>query len=172
MARMVVIYRTPKNVEAFDRHYFEIHVPLAKKIPGLRKYEVSDGPIATPTGPSNVHRIGTLHFDDLAAIEKAFASSEGQAAGADRRHFAPDELGRSNVPFRKQGRLKSGPVFVSATDAAAAGGRLYGSLRSQIEARSGKVRHAGTHLQRTWARIWVHARRARDESTPTIRPLD
>jgi hypothetical protein len=22
MARMVVIYRTPKNVEAFDRHYF------------------------------------------------------------------------------------------------------------------------------------------------------
>jgi uncharacterized protein (TIGR02118 family) len=39
MARMVVIYRTPKNVEAFDRHYFEIHVPLAKKIPGLRKYE-------------------------------------------------------------------------------------------------------------------------------------
>jgi uncharacterized protein (TIGR02118 family) len=48
MTRMVVIYRTPKNVEAFDRHYFEIHVPLAKKIPGLRKYEVSDGPIATP----------------------------------------------------------------------------------------------------------------------------
>jgi len=43
MARMVVIYRTPQNVEAFDRHYFQIHVPLAKKIPGLRKYEVSDG---------------------------------------------------------------------------------------------------------------------------------
>jgi conserved hypothetical protein len=52
MARMVVIYRTPKNVEAFDRHYFDIHVPLAKKIPGLRKYEVSDGPIATPVGTS------------------------------------------------------------------------------------------------------------------------
>jgi uncharacterized protein (TIGR02118 family) len=30
MARMVVIYRTPKNVGAFDRHYFETHVPLAK----------------------------------------------------------------------------------------------------------------------------------------------
>jgi uncharacterized protein (TIGR02118 family) len=93
MARMVVIYRTPKNVEAFDRHYFEIHVPLAKKIPGLRKYEVSDGPIATPVGTADVHRIGTLHFDDLEAIEKAFASAEGQAAGADRRHFAPDDSG-------------------------------------------------------------------------------
>jgi uncharacterized protein (TIGR02118 family) len=90
---MVVIYRTPKNVEAFDRHYFEIHVPLAKKIPGLRKYEVSDGPIATPVGPADVHRIGTLHFDDHAAIEKAFASPEGRAAGADRRLFAPDDSG-------------------------------------------------------------------------------
>ena len=93
MARMVVIYRTPENVEAFDRHYFDIHVPLAKKIPGLRKYEISDGPIMTPVGASNVHRIGTLHFDDLTAIEKAFASAEGQAAGADRRLFAPDDSG-------------------------------------------------------------------------------
>jgi uncharacterized protein (TIGR02118 family) len=93
MARMVVIYQTPKDVEAFDRHYFEIHVPLAKKIPGLRKYEISDGPIATPIGACKIHRIGTLYFDDLAGIEKAFASPEGQAAGADRRLFAPDESG-------------------------------------------------------------------------------
>ena len=93
MARMVVIYPTPKDIEAFDRHYFEIHVPLAKKIPGLRKYEVSYGPIATPVGASNIHRIGTLYFDDLAAIEKAFASPEGKAAGADRRIYAPDDSG-------------------------------------------------------------------------------
>ncbi len=38
MARMVVIYKTPKDVAAFTRHYFETHVPLAKKLPGLRKY--------------------------------------------------------------------------------------------------------------------------------------
>lgn len=93
MARMIVIYRTPENVEAFDRHYFDIHVPLARKIPGLRKYEVSHGPIATPVGNPGVHRIGTLYFDDFAAIETAFASAQGQAAGADRRLFAPDDSG-------------------------------------------------------------------------------
>ena len=49
-ARMVVIYQTPTNVAAFDKHYFDIHVPLAKKLPGLRRYEVSRGPIATPAG--------------------------------------------------------------------------------------------------------------------------
>ena len=93
MAGMVVIYKQPADAKAFDKHYFETHIPLAKKIPGLRKYEVSNGPIATLLGPSNVHRIGTLYFDDLAAIEKAFASPEGQAAGADRRLFAPDDSG-------------------------------------------------------------------------------
>ena len=93
MARMVVIYRTPKNVEAFDQHYFEIHVPLAKKIPGLRKYEISDGSIAAVLGNPDVFRIGTLYFDDMAALNEAFASPEGQAAGADRRFFAPDDSG-------------------------------------------------------------------------------
>jgi uncharacterized protein (TIGR02118 family) len=90
---MVVIYRTPKDVEAFNRHYFDIHVPMAKKIPGLRRYEISQGPVATPGKPSDIHLIGTLHFDDMAAIETAFASPEGQAAGADRRRFAPDDSG-------------------------------------------------------------------------------
>lgn len=93
MAQMIVVYQTPKNVEAFDRHYFDIHVPLAKKLPGLRKYEISDGPIETPAGASDVYRIGTLHFDDLAAIRTAFASPQGRAAAADRRLFAPDDSG-------------------------------------------------------------------------------
>ena len=101
MARMVVIYRTPKDVEAFRPALLRNPPPLAKKIPGLRKYEISDGAIATPVGASDVHRIGTLYFDSLAAIEKAFASAEGKAAGADRRLFAPDDSGRSNVPFRQ-----------------------------------------------------------------------
>ena len=88
MARLVVLYRAPKDFVAFDKHYFEAHVPIAKKIPGLRKYEVSQGPVATPGGPSDFHLIATLHFDDLAAIQRAFASAEGQAAAADVQTFA------------------------------------------------------------------------------------
>jgi uncharacterized protein (TIGR02118 family) len=88
MAQLVVMYRTPKDAVAFDKHYFENHVPLAKKIPGLRKFEVSHGPVATPTGLSGFHLIATLHFDDLAAIQKAFASIEGQTAAADVQTFA------------------------------------------------------------------------------------
>jgi uncharacterized protein (TIGR02118 family) len=88
MARLVVMYRTPKDAGAFDKHYFERHVPLAKKIAGIRKYEVSRGPVMTPAGPSGFHLIATLHFDDMAAIKTAFASPEGQAAAADVATFA------------------------------------------------------------------------------------
>lgn len=93
MAKMVVIYKRPADVRAFEKHYFETHIPLAKKIPGLRKYEISNGPITVITGPSDVHLIGTLHFDDLNAIKKAFASPEGRAAAADRQLYAPDDSG-------------------------------------------------------------------------------
>lgn len=92
MAQLVVLYKTPKDAAAFDRHYFETHIPLARKIPGLRKYEVSQGPVATPAGPSGFHLVATLHFDDMAAIQKAFASEEGQAAAADAQTLAATDM--------------------------------------------------------------------------------
>jgi uncharacterized protein (TIGR02118 family) len=88
MAELVVMYKTPKDTAAFDKHYFEKHIPLAKKIPGLRKYSVSQGPVATPAGPSGFHLIALLTFDNLAAIQAAFASGEGRATAADLPNFA------------------------------------------------------------------------------------
>ena len=87
-AQLVVMYKTPKDAAAFDKHYFEKHIPIAKKIAGLRKYEVNQGLIATPAGPSGFHLVAILHFDNLAAIQAAFGSPEGQAAAADVQTFA------------------------------------------------------------------------------------
>lgn len=91
MARMVVIYRTPKDPSAFDAHYFDVHVPLAKRLPGLRRYEVSRRPIATPAGDPEPYLIGILYFDDMAAMRNAFASPDGRACAADRRVLAPND---------------------------------------------------------------------------------
>jgi len=88
MARLVVMYGTPTDKTAFDKYYFEKHIPLAKTIPGLRKYEVNRGPISTPTGPSRIHLIATLEFDSAAALQAAFGSAEGRAAAADVPNFA------------------------------------------------------------------------------------
>ena len=91
MARMLVVYRTPADPAAFDKHYFDVHVPLAKDLPGLKRYEVSKGSIVALAGAADTYLIGTLHFDSLAAIKEAFASECGRACAADRRILAPDD---------------------------------------------------------------------------------
>jgi uncharacterized protein (TIGR02118 family) len=83
MTSLVVMYKVPTDIAAFDKHYTETHIPLAKKLPGLRKYTISQGAVVTPAGPSPYHLVATLDFDDLGAIQKAFGSPEGQAAVAD-----------------------------------------------------------------------------------------
>ena len=91
MARMIVIYRTPKDRAAFDKHYFEVHVPMAKKLPGLKKYEVSAPPIISPVGGKDAYLVATLHFENMDAIKAAFASECGRSCAADRRVLAPCE---------------------------------------------------------------------------------
>ena len=89
MASILVLYKTPTDPAAFDRYYIETHVPIAKKLPGLRRYEISKGAVVTPGGPSGVHLVANLVFDDVAAIQQAFASPEGQQQGRTSRSSRP-----------------------------------------------------------------------------------
>ncbi|MFL6793049.1 MAG: EthD family reductase [Bradyrhizobium sp.] len=88
MAQVVVNYKTPKDPAAFDKYYAETHVPLAKKMPGLRNYQISQGKVATPAGPAGVHLVAILTFDNMAAVQAAFGSPEGKATAADLPKFA------------------------------------------------------------------------------------
>ena len=88
MATLVVLYNKAADAAAFDSHYFGKHIPLAKTIPGLRKYEVSKGTVATPNGPSAYQLVALLTFDSVAAIGAAFGSAEGKATAADLGNFA------------------------------------------------------------------------------------
>jgi uncharacterized protein (TIGR02118 family) len=92
MAHMIVVWRKPQDVKAFEEHYFGTHVPLAKRLPGLRRYEVSAGSIVALNGaPADTHLISILHFDSLEAIKRAFASPEGEACARDRQLMAPSD---------------------------------------------------------------------------------
>ena len=88
MAKAIALYNPPKDAGAFDRYYYGTHVPLAKKMPGLRSYAVNDGPIATPAGPAPYHLVALLGFDSMAAMQAALGSPEGQAVVADLGNFA------------------------------------------------------------------------------------
>jgi uncharacterized protein (TIGR02118 family) len=88
MAKLYAIYQQPADAKAFDSYYYNTHVPLAKKIPGLRSYEVTRGDVMGMAGKHGVYLVATLGFDSMAAIGAAMASPEGQATAADLANFA------------------------------------------------------------------------------------
>ena len=81
MARFVVMYDRPSDVDAFERHYNDVHVPLAKQFPGLRRYTRSHEPAAV-IGAS-CYLVVMLDWDDMAALEAALGSEIGQGAAED-----------------------------------------------------------------------------------------
>ena len=90
MATMMVIYKTPRDKESFLEHYFDVHIPLAKKLPGLIKYKVSQSPVPVISG-QDVFLIGELVFASMEDIKSAFASPEGRACAEDRKILAADD---------------------------------------------------------------------------------
>jgi len=87
MVKLIALYKKPANIEQFEDHYFNIHVPLANKMPGLRRTEVSRI-TGSPKGPSEYHLIAELYFDDMDALKAAMSSPEGKAAANDVMSFA------------------------------------------------------------------------------------
>jgi uncharacterized protein (TIGR02118 family) len=87
VAQLIALYKTPKDAKAFDAYYFSTHVPLAKKIPGLQKFEVSDGGVGGPGGGA-YHLIAMLTFNSAADIGAGLGTPEGQATAGDLGKFA------------------------------------------------------------------------------------
>ena len=88
MAMLLAMYKKPADAAAFDAYYTATHIPLAKKVPGLRSYRVSRGPVMTPQADSAYHLIAYLEFDSADAIRSGMGTPEGVAAAGDLRNFA------------------------------------------------------------------------------------
>ena len=88
MAKLVALYKKPADAAAFEAYYFGTHASIAKKVPGLRHFEVSVGPVGTPQGDSPYHLAAILSFDSAEALQRGLGSREGQAAVEDLAHFA------------------------------------------------------------------------------------
>ena len=81
-ARFIVLYGTPADPAAFDRYHREVHIPISHRLPGLRSYTVARDASAV-RGGDPYYMIGELEWDTMEDLRAAFASPEGQAAGAD-----------------------------------------------------------------------------------------
>lgn len=89
MVKLIALYRKPADVAAFEKHYTEVHTPLARKMPGLRKLELSRC-YGSPGGEPKFYLVAEMYFDNRDALNAALASPEGKAAGKDVMSFAGD----------------------------------------------------------------------------------
>lgn len=86
MHRITIQYGKPTDAAAFDSHYFDVHVPIAHGLPGLKRFTWSK-PRPMGKGP-DIYFVAELWFDSADDMKAAIKSSEMAAAGADLANFS------------------------------------------------------------------------------------
>lgn len=89
MHKLVLVLRRTADPEALERQWSERFVPLAERMPGLRRVVVG----RTAGAPGSIPNILLIHellFDDLESLRRAMTSPEGQQAGRALMSFAAD----------------------------------------------------------------------------------
>ena len=89
MMKLVALYRTPPDPASFDAHINDVHLPLLKKLPGLRSLDVLRI-TGAPIGESKYHMLVEAGFDSRAAMDAALSSKEGKAVARDLMMFAAE----------------------------------------------------------------------------------
>lgn len=87
MVKLIALYKTPENKADFDAHYFNVHTPLVRKMPGLRRLEISKI-TGAPIGEPKHYLMAEMYFDDQDSMNAAMASPEGKATARDLMSFA------------------------------------------------------------------------------------
>ncbi|SHH53225.1 EthD family reductase [Virgibacillus chiguensis] len=89
MVKLIALYKRPEDKVSFDEHYQNVHTPITKKIPGLRKMEVTKI-VGSPGGESKYYLLCEMYYDDHDALKAAMKTDEAKASGKDLMSFAGD----------------------------------------------------------------------------------
>ncbi|RST75103.1 EthD family reductase [Siminovitchia acidinfaciens] len=89
MFKMIALFKKPENTEEFDKYYFETHIPLTEKIPGLRKVEITKF-TGSPMGESPYYLMCEMYYDSFEAFKDSSKTEESKASGKDVMKFAGD----------------------------------------------------------------------------------
>jgi uncharacterized protein (TIGR02118 family) len=87
MVKLVALFRNPADRDAFERAYFETHIPLVKKIPGLQRVEINRI-TGAPRGEPDFYLITELLFRNHEEMNTGLGSPENTEAGKNLMSFA------------------------------------------------------------------------------------
>lgn len=82
MAKVIVIYEEPKDKDGFEKYYFDVHIPLASKIPNLKNSAINRVVEGMNTD-QNVYLVTELEFEDRDTLHQAMTSPQGQEVQRD-----------------------------------------------------------------------------------------
>lgn len=93
MFKLIVLLKKKDNIteEEFTRHWLNTHVPLAKMMPGVRRYVVNLVK-KPPNREADFNGVVELWFDDVESMKKAFASPMGKITQQDSYKFTSSTL--------------------------------------------------------------------------------
>lgn len=77
--------------EEAERHYLDYHVPLARRLPGLRQYVIGRPADFAGTAAAR-DRAAILVFDDREALRAAYRSEVGRELRQDEKRLIADAL--------------------------------------------------------------------------------
>ncbi|MGH7660939.1 MAG: EthD family reductase [Vulcanimicrobiaceae bacterium] len=78
--KLTVIYDNPKDPAAFEKHYHSVHMPLAQKIPNVKRVELAKVFPKEDGSPTPAYRTADIYFDSYDSACAAIATPEAQAA--------------------------------------------------------------------------------------------
>ena len=87
MNKILVTYTRPRDVDAFDRYFREIHAPMVRRIPGLKKLVVNRITGNAMGGDPSIYLLVGLQFGSKEDFDAAMRSEENAAAGKDAVEF-------------------------------------------------------------------------------------
>jgi uncharacterized protein (TIGR02118 family) len=88
MYKLIALYKKPDDIEAFDAHYTDVHIPLVRRIPGLSNVTVNRCTGTPMGGEADYFMIVEMAFPDEDTFRQAMASKENIACGKDIKTFA------------------------------------------------------------------------------------
>ena len=88
MYKFFALYEKPEDVPAFLEHYENVHAPLARKVPGLKKLVVNRITGNAFGGDAPYFLIAEMQFETRQDFDVAMNSDENRAAGKDAMQFA------------------------------------------------------------------------------------
>lgn len=86
MIKLIALYKQPPNPLDFDKAYFNTHLPLLARVPGLQKTVITRF-TRTVMGDS-FYMMAEMSFSDLDTLKAGMKSQEMAAAGANLSSFA------------------------------------------------------------------------------------